>query len=129
MAKRGWPKPEEKKINAGPIIRKLLKMKGIKQDEMANYFGLHPVSFRNKLKRDSFTLDQLWLALKYMGYDLAIIDKNKNVVSIFDNMESDIIISTTGNEDLSGFKDQLLGEVTTINKNLETLIRLLTIDD
>lgn len=124
MAKRGRPKPEERKINAGPIIRKLLKMKGIKQEELANYFGIHPVSFRKKLSKDSFTLDQLWLTLKYLGYDLAIIDEKKNVVSIFDDMESDIII-----EDLPGFKDQLLEEATTINKNLETLIRLLTNND
>ncbi len=118
------PKPEERKINAGPIIRKLLKMKEIKQEELANYLEIAPVSFRTKLKRDSFTLDQLWLTLKYLGYDLAIIDEKERVISIFNSMESDVSI-----RDPEFVEDKILGEVATINKNLETLISLLTNDD
>ena len=67
-------------------IKQVMKNKGIKVNQLAEYMGVKPQSITNKFARDSWSVQDLILVLDFLDCQLVIEPKpdNKIVLSMSD---------------------------------------------
>lgn len=61
------------------VIKTIMKSKGLNNIQMAEFLGIKPQSFTNKLFRDSYTVDELIKILDILDCKL-IIQPNPEVI-------------------------------------------------
>ena len=68
-------------------IRKRIKVKKIKQCDVAKAMGWTPQSFTNRLTADTFPTYDLMNILDYLGYDLVIKKRRVNDEKVEDKIK------------------------------------------
>lgn len=67
-------------------IKQIMRLKGIKANELATYMGVRPQSLTNKFARDSWSTQDLISVLDFLGCQLVIEAKpdTKIILSVDD---------------------------------------------
>ena len=70
-------------------IKSMIKAKGLKGYDLAEYFGISHQAFRNKLNRDSFSAEDLIKVAHFLGYELAFISDTQKTILDLDDIKAD----------------------------------------
>lgn len=64
------------------LIKCLMKDAGLSVDDLAQYFGISKAYLNTKLARDSFSINDVMLALCLTGRNIAILDENNEIAQV-----------------------------------------------
>jgi len=68
-------------------VKGLMKIKGLKSYEVADYFKISPQALLNKMNRDSFSAEDLIKIADCLGLELAFSDGTQKTVLNLDDIE------------------------------------------